>query len=57
MATNIGNSSMNISRNLERCLEDCVKSGELRLPNRKLKDFPKIFGKYNLQDTLIAGRK
>lgn len=57
MASNICNSSMNISRNLERCLEECVKSGELRLANRKLKDFPKIFGKYNLQDTLIAGTR
>lgn len=52
---NIGH--QNLSRSLERILEDAALSGELKLSCRKLKDFPKIISKYNLSDTVIAGKK
>lgn len=45
----------NLSRNLERIFEDCARSGELKLSNRKLKEFPKTYGKFNLGDTTFAG--
>lgn len=51
---NIGH--QNLSRSLERILEDAALSGELKLSCRKLKDFPKIITKYNLSDTVIAGK-
>lgn len=44
-----------LTRSLERILEDANLSGELKLSNRKLKDFPKASSKYNLSDTVIAG--
>lgn len=44
-----------LSRSLERILEDAHVSGELKLSGRKLRDFPKAAGKYNLNDTTIAG--
>lgn len=44
-----------LTRSLERILEDANLSGELKLSGRKLKDFPKAAGKYNLSDTVIAG--
>ncbi|XP_052869137.1 leucine-rich repeat and calponin homology domain-containing protein [Anopheles cruzii] len=43
-----------LTRSLERILEDAHLSGELKLSGRKLKDFPKAAGKYNLSDTVIA---
>lgn len=46
-----------LTRSLERILEDANLSGELKLSGRKLKDFPKVAGKYNLNDTVIAGKK
>lgn len=45
-----------LTRSLERILEEANQSGELRLNNRKLKDFPKACSKYNLSDTVIAGK-
>lgn len=51
---NVGH--QNLSRSLERILEDASQSGELKLSCRKLKDFPKIIAKYNLSDTVIAGK-
>lgn len=45
----------NLTRNLERIFEDCARSGELKLSNRKLKEFPKTYGKFNLSDTTFAG--
>lgn len=45
-----------LTRSLERILEDAHLSGELKLSGRKLKDFPKVAGKYNLNDTVIAGK-
>ncbi|XP_018571944.1 leucine-rich repeat and calponin homology domain-containing protein 1 isoform X4 [Anoplophora glabripennis] len=43
-----------LTRSLERILEEASQSGELKLSNRKLKDFPKTSEKYNLSDTVIA---
>lgn len=40
---------------LLKIFEDANLSGELRLSGRKLRDFPKAAGKYNLSDTVIAG--
>lgn len=36
-------------------LEEASLSGELKLSGRKLRDFPKAAGKFNLSDTVIAG--
>jgi hypothetical protein len=47
---------MNLTRSLEKILDECSISGELVLANRKLKDFPKYYGKYNLTDTVFAGK-
>lgn len=44
-----------LTKSLERILEEANQSGELKLSNRKLKDFPKTNEKYNLSDTVIAG--
>lgn len=46
-----------LTRSLERILEEANQSGELKLSNRKLKDFPKAKDKYNLSDTVIAGKR
>ncbi|CAD7078954.1 unnamed protein product [Hermetia illucens] len=43
-----------LTRSLERILEEAHFSGELKLSNRKLKDFPKSATKFNLSDTVIA---
>ncbi|KXJ67794.1 hypothetical protein RP20_CCG011590 [Aedes albopictus] len=50
-----GHMQSQLTRSLERILEDANLSGELKLSGRKLKDFPKAAGKYNLSDTVIAG--
>lgn len=50
------NTGNQLGRSLERILEDAHLSGELKLSGRKLKDFPKAAGKYNLNDTVIAGK-
>lgn len=56
LATNTSGHLQNqLTRSLERILEDANQSGELKLSNRKLKDFPKAGLKYNLSDTVIAG--
>ncbi|XP_071453646.1 leucine-rich repeat and calponin homology domain-containing protein [Hetaerina americana] len=58
MATNVVNTSghlqAQLTRSLERILEDASLSGELKLSGRKLKEFPKTGGKYNLNDTVVA---
>lgn len=43
------------TRSLEKILEEAHLSGELKLSGRKLKDFPRTGGKYDLTDTIIAG--
>lgn len=57
MATSVANHTnvMNLTRSLEKILDECSASGELKLANRKLKDFPKYYGKFNLTDTVFAG--
>lgn len=50
-----GHLQSQLTRSLERILEDANLSGELKLSGRKLKDFPKAAGKFNLSDTVIAG--
>lgn len=60
LKNNNSSSPMNVvgaqlTRSLERKLEDAHLSGELKLSGRKLKDFPKAAGKYNLNDTVLAG--
>ncbi|XP_017777908.1 PREDICTED: leucine-rich repeat and calponin homology domain-containing protein 3 isoform X2 [Nicrophorus vespilloides] len=53
LASNLSGHIQNqLTKSLERILEDANQSGELKLSNRKLKDFPKV--KYNLSDTVIA---
>lgn len=51
------NNGMNLTRSLEKILDECSASGELKLANRKLKDFPKYYGKFNLTDTVFAGNR
>ena len=46
-----------LSRSLESELESAVKSGELKLQSKNLKDFPKHGDRYNLQDTTLAGEE
>jgi len=43
-----------LSRSLESELESAVKSGELKLQSKNLKDFPKCGDRFNLKDTVIA---
>ncbi|XP_022914358.1 leucine-rich repeat and calponin homology domain-containing protein isoform X2 [Onthophagus taurus] len=43
-----------LTRSLERILEEANQSGELKLGNRTLKEFPQADPKYNLHDTVIA---
>ncbi|XP_039280765.1 leucine-rich repeat and calponin homology domain-containing protein isoform X2 [Nilaparvata lugens] len=43
-----------LTRSLERILEEAHLSGELKLSGRKLKDFPRTGGKYDLTDTVTA---
>lgn len=42
---------------LLKIIEEAHLSGELRLSGRKLKEFPKSAAKYNLSDTVIAGKQ
>jgi hypothetical protein len=58
MAISVANHNvMNLTRSLEKILDECSASGELKLANRKLKDFPKYYGKFNLTDTVFAGKQ
>lgn len=44
------------TRSLEKILEEAHLSGELKLSGRKLKEFPRTGGKYDLSDTVNAGK-
>ena len=44
-----------LSRSLESELENAVKTGELRLSAKNLRDFPKHGDRFNLRDTILAG--
>lgn len=46
----------NMAGLMPKVFEEANLSGELRLSGRKLKDFPKTAAKYNLSDTVIAGK-
>ena len=46
-----------LSRSLESELENAVKTGELKLSAKNLKDFPKHGDRYNLRDTVLAGKQ
>ena len=54
MAAAVGPQSP-LNRNLERLLDEAQVSGELRITSRRLREFPKIACKYNLNDTVVAG--
>ncbi|XP_059352731.1 leucine-rich repeat and calponin homology domain-containing protein 1-like isoform X2 [Daphnia carinata] len=43
-----------LNRNLERLLEEAQISGELRVSSRRLREFPKVASKYNLNDTVYS---
>lgn len=45
-----------VSRSLDRTLSDAQDTCELKLSGRKLKDYPKAAVKYNLSDTVLAGK-
>lgn len=45
-----------LNRNLERLLEEAQVSGELRIASRRLREFPKVANKYNLNDTVYGGK-
>lgn len=46
-----------LNRNLERLLEEAQISGELRVSSRRLREFPKVASKYNLNDTVYSGKE
>lgn len=46
-----------LNRNLERLFEEGQSSGELRIGNRRLREFPKVASKYNLKDTVYSGKE
>lgn len=53
---NILTNNMNngpLTRSLERILDEASSSGELKLSNRKLKDFPRSAQKYNLSHNIV----
>lgn len=45
-----------LNRNLERLFEDAHFTGELRISSRRLREFPKVASKYNLNDTVFCGK-
>uniref|UniRef100_T1IN84 Calponin-homology (CH) domain-containing protein n=1 Tax=Strigamia maritima TaxID=126957 RepID=T1IN84_STRMM len=49
-----GHAGSHLTRSLERVVEEAQLTGEIRLSGRKLKEFPKIASKYNLNDTVLA---
>jgi hypothetical protein len=48
--------SNQLTRSLEKILEEAHLGGELKLSGRKLKEFPRTGGKYDLSDTVFAGK-
>eukprot|EP00105_Crassostrea_gigas_P006333 XP_011420231.1 PREDICTED: leucine-rich repeat and calponin homology domain-containing protein 1 isoform X6 [Crassostrea gigas] len=47
-----GGSTVSVSRPLDRIFDDAQHTGEVILCGRKLKEYPKIAGKYDLVDTV-----
>lgn len=56
MASMVMNMGSPLNRNLERLIEDAQLSGELRISSRRLREFPKVALKYNLNDTVYGGK-
>lgn len=59
MAATYGSGSQSppvIGRPLERVFEEAQHTGEVILSGRKLKDYPKISTKFDLVDTIVAGK-
>lgn len=51
-----GGSTVSVSRPLDRIFDDAQHTGEVILCGRKLKEYPKIAGKYDLVDTVSIGK-
>ena len=51
-----GGSAVTVSRPLDRIFDDAQHTGEVILSGRKLKEYPKIAGKYDLVDTVSIGK-
>ena len=51
-----GQSPPVIGRPVDRILDDAQFTGEVNLSGRQLKDYPKISSKYDLADTIHAGK-
>lgn len=51
-----GGSVVTVSRPLDRIFDDAQHTGEVILCGRKLKEYPKIAGKYDLVDTVSIGK-
>ena len=45
-----------LNRNLERLFEEAQISGELKISSRRLREYPKLAAKYNLNDTVYGGK-
>lgn len=45
-----------LSRSIDRVFEDAQLSGVLSLNGRNLKEFPSAAGRYDLTDTVVAGK-
>lgn len=52
----VAGSQIPLNRNVERLLEEAQISGELRISCRRLREFPKVAVKYNLNDTVYGGK-
>lgn len=46
----------NYNKSLDKVFEDAQITSELRLSGRKLKEYPKVPLKYNISDTVLAGK-
>lgn len=55
VSASVGGPQSPLNRNLERLFEDAHFSGELRISSRRLREFPKLASKYNLNDTVFCG--
>ena len=51
-----GGSNVSVSRPLDRIFDDAQHTGEVILCGRKLREYPKIAGKYDLVDTVSIGK-
>ena len=50
-----GQSPTSLSRTLEKVFDEAQHTGEIHLSARKLKEYPKVAGKYDLVDTTVTG--